>query len=335
MSFPFVTAIINPMCNTSVHTCNYYVACTYYCYNFTHHSATLITASFEPVPYTMINHSLISIYPSSIFFLLDCSLTIEKGSVTGIIGKNGAGKSTLYKAILNLINIDSGNILVFNKDIKELDVKDKADIGVVLADSFFSSYLNIKDIRKIMMDSYETFDVTFFDKKVNEFELPVNKAIKSFSFGMKAKLKMLCALSHNAKILLLDEPTLGLDVIARDEILELLREYMAKDSDNTIMISSHIASDLESLCDDIYMIDDGKIILHEDTDVLLSNYAILKVDDQTYESIDKNYIYKVKKEDYGYALLTNQKQFYYENYPKIVIQNCSIDDVIYMMIKGK
>lgn len=268
-------------------------------------------------------------------FLLDCSLTIEKGSVTGIIGKNGAGKSTLYKAILNLINIDSGNILVFNKDIKELDVKDKADIGVVLADSFFSSYLNIKDIRKIMMDSYETFDVTFFDKKVNEFELPVNKAVKSFSFGMKAKLKMLCALSHNAKILLLDEPTLGLDVIARDEILELLREYMAKDSDNTIMISSHIASDLESLCDDIYMIDDGKIILHEDTDVLLSNYAILKVDDQTYESIDKNYIYKVKKEDYGYALLTNQKQFYYENYPKIVIQNCSIDDVIYMMIKGK
>lgn len=268
-------------------------------------------------------------------FLLDCSLTIEKGSVTGIIGKNGAGKSTLYKAILNLINIDSGNILVFNKDIKELDVKDKADIGVVLADSFFSSYLNIKDIRKIMMDSYETFDVTFFDKKVNEFELPINKAIKSFSFGMKAKLKMLCALSHNAKILLLDEPTLGLDVIARDEILELLREYMAKASDNTIMISSHIASDLESLCDDIYMIDDGKIILHEDTDVLLSNYAILKVDDQTYESIDKNYIYKVKKEDYGYALLTNQKQFYYENYPKIVIQNCSIDDVIYMMIKGK
>ena len=268
-------------------------------------------------------------------FLLDCSLTIEKGSVTGIIGKNGAGKSTLYKAILNLINIDSGNILVFNKDIKELDVKDKANIGVVLADSFFSSYLNIKDIRKIMMDSYETFDVTFFDKKVNEFELPVNKAIKSFSFGMKAKLKMLCALSHNAKILLLDEPTLGLDVIARDEILELLREYMAKDSDNTIMISSHIASDLESLCDDIYMIDDGKIILHEDTDVLLSNYAILKVDDQTYESIDKNYIYKVNKDDDGYALLTNQKQFYYENYPKIVIQNCSIDDVIYMMIKGK
>ena len=267
-------------------------------------------------------------------FLLDCSLTIEKGSVTGIIGKNGAGKSTLYKAILNLINIDSGNILVFNKDIKELDVKDKADIGVVLADSFFSSYLNIKDIRKIMMDSYETFDVTFFDKKVNEFELPVNKAIKSFSFGMKAKLKMLCALSHNAKILLLDEPTLGLDVIARDEILELLREYMAKDSDNTIMISSHIASDLESLCDDIYMIDDGKIILHEDTDVLLSNYAILKVDDQTYESIDKNYIYKVKKEDYGYALLTNQKQFYYENYPKIVIQNCSIDDVIYKDFKN-
>lgn len=267
-------------------------------------------------------------------FTLNCSMDITSGSVTGIIGKNGAGKSTLYKAILDLISIEEGSIKIFDKDLKALNEKDKANIGVVLADSFFSSYLNIKDIRKIMMDAYDNFDVKYFDSKVREFNLPDNKAIKSFSFGMKAKLKMLCALSHNAKLLLLDEPTLGLDVIARDEILELLREYIAKNNENAILISSHIASDLESLCDDIYMIDDGKIIMHEDTDVLLSDYAILKVDDSSYQTLDKNYICKVKKEDYGYAILTNQKQFYHENYPNIVIQNCGIDDVIYMMIKG-
>ena len=151
---------------------------------------------------------------------------------------------------------------------------------------------------------------------------------------MKAKLKVLVAISHNARLLLLDEPTAGLDVIARDELLDLLRSFMEQDEERSILISSHISSDLESLCDDLYMIHDGKIVLHEDTDVLLSDYALLKVSAEQYETLEKQYILKVKKESFGYCCLTDQKQFYLDNYPQIVIENGTIDNVITMMIRG-
>lgn len=132
----------------------------------------------------------------------------------------------------------------------------------------------------------------------------------------------------------MDEPTAGLDVIARDELLDLLRSFMEQDEERSILISSHISSDLESLCDDLYMIHDGKIVLHEDTDVLLSDYALLKVNAEQYETLEKQYILKVKKESFGYCCLTDQKQFYLDNYPQIVIENGTIDNVITMMIRG-
>ena len=143
------------------------------------------------------------------------------------------------------------------------------------------------------------------------------------------------AISHNAKLLILDEPTSGLDVIARDELLEMLREFMERDEERSILISSHISSDLENLCDDIYMINEGKIILHEDTDILLSDYALLKADYEQYKDLDKEYILRTRKEAYGYSCLTNQKQYYTENYPKMAIEKGSIDDVITMMIRGQ
>jgi len=132
----------------------------------------------------------------------------------------------------------------------------------------------------------------------------------------------------------MDEPTAGLDVIARDELLELLREFMEQDEERSVLISSHISGDLESLCDDLYMIQDGKIVLHEDTDVLLSEYALLKVDEEQYEKLDKQYILRVKKETYGYSCLTNQKQFYIENFPKIAIEKGTVDEVISLMVRG-
>lgn len=132
----------------------------------------------------------------------------------------------------------------------------------------------------------------------------------------------------------IDEPTAGLDVIARDELLELLREFMEQDEERSVLISSHISGDLESLCDDLYMIQDGKIVLHEDTDVLLSEYALLKVDEEQYEKLDKQYILRVKKETYGYSCLTNQKQFYIENFPKIAIEKGTVDEVISLMVRG-
>ena len=267
-------------------------------------------------------------------FSLDCSLELLSGCLTRLIGQNGAGKSTTFKAILGLISTDGGNIAILGKDIKDFTAKDKEELGVVLSDSGFSGYLKIKDIIPVLQNMYTKFDKSFFIEQVQKFQLPLDKQIKDFSTGMKAKLKVLVAISHNAKLLILDEPTSGLDVIARDELLEMLREFMEKDEERSILISSHISSDLESLCDNIYMIHDGKIILHEDTDVLLSDYALLKVDAKQYDKLDKQFILRSRKEAYGYSCLTNQKQYYMENYPKIAIEKGTIDEVITMMIRG-
>ena len=268
-------------------------------------------------------------------FTLDCSLEVMPGCVTGLIGQNGAGKSTTFKAILGLISTDGGNITILGKDIRDFTAKDKEKLGVVLSDSGFSGYLKIKDIIPVMENMYTRFDKPFFLEQAERFQLPLNKQIKDFSTGMKAKLKVLAAISHNAKLLLLDEPTAGLDVIARDEVLEMLREFLEKDEERSILISSHISSDLESLCDNLYMIHDGKIILHEDTDVLLSDYALLKVDEEQYRKLDHQFILRSKKETYGYSCLTDQKQYYIENYPKIAVEKGSIDEVITMMIRGR
>jgi ABC-2 type transport system ATP-binding protein len=268
-------------------------------------------------------------------FTLDCSLELPKGCVTGLIGQNGAGKSTTFKAILGLIRVDSGNITLFGKDKKDLTTEDKQNIGVVLSDSGVSGYLTVKDIIPVLENLYKNFDKTFFVEQIERFNLPLNKQIKEFSTGMKAKLKTLVAISHNAKLLILDEPTAGLDVVARDNLLELLREFMEADDERSILISSHISSDLEGLCDDIYMIHDGKIILHENTDVLLSDYALLKVDDVQYGKLDKKYILRTMKQGYGYSCLTNQKQYYMENYPQVAIEKGSIDETITMMVRGE
>lgn len=268
-------------------------------------------------------------------FALDCSLEVKSGFITGLIGQNGAGKSTTFKAILGLIKADGGSITILGKDISEFTAEDRQNIGVVLSDSGFSGYLKIKDIVPVLKKMYRDFDYAFFMEQIKKFNLPLNKQIKDFSTGMKAKLKVLVAISHNAKLLILDEPTSGLDVIARDELLEMLREFMERDEERSILISSHISSDLENLCDDIYMINEGKIILHEDTDILLSDYALLKADYEQYKDLDKEYIIRTRKEAYGYSCLTNQKQYYLENYPKMAIEKGSIDDVITMMIRGQ
>lgn len=265
-------------------------------------------------------------------FGLDVSLEVLPNRITGIIGQNGAGKSTTFKLILGLIQKDHGNITILNESSYSKNIAQ--EVGVVLADSGFSGYLTIQDLIPIQKAMYTNFDEIYFIKQCEKFGLPRNKKIKEFSTGMKVKLKVIVAMSHHAKLLILDEPTSGLDVIARDEVLELLRDFMIEDN-HSIVISSHISSDLESLCDDFYMIHNGSIVLHEDTDVLLSDYAILKVTNEEHSILDKQYIMCKKKENYGYRLLTNHKQYYLENYPSISIENGSIDDLMYMMIRGE
>lgn len=268
-------------------------------------------------------------------FSLNCSLSVAPGRITGLIGQNGAGKSTTFKAALGLISTDGGSVALLGKDLCSFTPKDKEDLGVVLSDSGFSGYLKIQDLIPILKSLYQRFDQSFFTEQAACFQLPMDKKIKDFSTGMKAKLKTLVAVSHSPKLLILDEPTAGLDVLARDELLELLRTYMEQDENRAILISSHISSDLETLCDDIYMIHDGQMILHEDTDVLLSDYALLKVDEQQFGQLDTRFLLRTRKESFGYRCLTNQKQYYIDNYPGLAVEKGSVDQIIMMMIRGQ
>lgn len=267
-------------------------------------------------------------------FELDVTIGVRPGMVTGMIGKNGAGKTTAFKAGLGLIHIDGGEATVFGKPVSKLDARDREMFGVVLADSGFCPYMSIRDLLPVLDNLYSHFKKQYFLEKCETFALPLDKKIQKFSTGMKRKLQVLAAISHEAKLLILDEPTAGLDVVARDEILSLLREYMETEG-RSILLSSHIAGDLEGLCDDIYMIDNGKILFHEDTDVLLDSYGLMKMTKEQYDRVEETYLVRVKKEEYGYSALTNQKIFYMENYPDIVMEKGSIDDVIMMMIRGE
>lgn len=268
-------------------------------------------------------------------FSLCCSMEVKHGMITGLIGKNGAGKSTVFKAILGLIRTDGGQITILGKQPEQLTGADKELLGVVLSDSGFSGYLEVKDLVSILEKMYHNFDRNKFVSNCDRFSIPLEKKIKELSTGTKRKVQILTAISHEAKFLILDEPTSGLDVTARDEILDMLREYMEQDEERSILISSHISSDLEGLCDDIYMIHDGEIILHEDTDVLLEEYVIVKATDEQYEKLDKEHILWKKRESFGYRLLTTEKQFYMENYPEIVIEKGNIDEVISIINGGE
>lgn len=268
-------------------------------------------------------------------FELNCSMEIPAGCITGLVGSNGAGKSTTFKSVLGLISIDGGSIEVFGKEIHTWTKAEKQRMGVVLANGGFNTYLTMKDMETVLSRMYPRFDRAMFREYCRRYQLPADKRIKEFSTGMLAKAKILAAITHKADLLLLDEPTTGLDVLAREELLDMLRAYMEENEERTILISSHISTDLEGLCDDLYMIDNGEIVLHEEMDVLLGQYGILKVAQSQFDAMEKQYLLRVMKESYGYRCLTREKQFYMENYPNLALEKGNVDEVIAMMVKGE
>lgn len=267
-------------------------------------------------------------------FRLDLSLEVREGYITGLVGQNGSGKTTAFKAILGLISTGGGEVLTLGKEPKLLTPAEKENIGVAMADTGFSAYLKLKEIAQIQRRLYKSFDADAFLKRCELSGLPLDKPMNGFSRGMKAKARLFCALNHKAKLLILDEPTSGLDVIARGEILDELRGYMEEEG-RGVLISSHIATDLEGLCDDIYMIDKGSVILHDDTDRLLGKYGVIKARSEEYAALDKSRILRVQKENYGMACLTDDRAFYAEKYPMLAIENGSIDNIISILIRGE
>lgn len=264
-------------------------------------------------------------------FSVNYDMHIKAGYITGIVGANGAGKTTLMKLIMNFIFPDEGSVSVFEH--QPLQTADKEHIGCVFQNSFYDLSMSIKHIIEINKAMYTNFDEVQFHTYCAAHNVNIESGLSLLSNGALAKLKIFLALSHHAKLLILDEPTLGLDVVSRNEILDILRGYM--DDTRTIIISSHIASDLENLCDDLYFIDQGTIQMHETMDTIQNQYALIKVTDVLYKTLDTSCIQSIKKESYGYSCLTNQKPFYLENYKDVIIENASIDDLLEFVIKGE
>ena len=268
------------------------------------------------------------------FELKNINIKLPKGMIMGLIGENGAGKSTTIKSILNIINTESGEIKVFEKDNRKYEKEIKEDIGVVLDDSFLSEYLTPNDINKIMKNIYKRWDEKLYFKYIEDFKLPQNKISKEFSSGMKMKLKIATALSHHPKLLILDEPTSGLDPVARAEILDIFQDFI-QDEEKGIFVSSHITSDLEHIADYITFINNGEIILTKTKDELLENYGIVKCSEDEFKKIDKNDYVKYKKAKYEYDILVENKVEFKKKYNIEIIDKPSLDDIMLIYIKGE
>jgi ABC-2 type transport system ATP-binding protein len=268
------------------------------------------------------------------FELKNISFEIPEGSIVGLIGENGAGKTTTIKSILNIINSE-GEIQVLGKDIKQNEKEIKSKLGVVLDDSFLSEYLTPKKINSIMKDFYNTWDKKLFEKYIKIFKLPENKMIKDFSSGMKMKLKIATAISHKPQILILDEPTSGLDPIVRIEILDIFRQFIAEDETRSILVSTHITTDLEHISDYIMFIKNGEITLNLPTSEILENYGIVKCDEKDFSKISKEDYEYYRKEKYQYEVLVKNKKMIKSKYGISTIDKASIEDIMLFYIKGE
>ena len=266
------------------------------------------------------------------FELGEIDIDIPSGSIVGLIGENGAGKTTLIKSILNIIKIDKGNIKIFGKDYKNENVKE--EIGVVLDNTFFPELLTLKDINNSMKSIYKNWDSDLYFSYLKEFDLPENKTIKSLSKGMRKKLEIVSALAHKPKLLILDEPTSGLDPVIRSEVLDIFLKFI-EDDEHSILLSTHITSDLEHIADKIVFIDEGKIVLEKSRDEIMDDYAILKCDIDYFSKIDKEDILRLRKTKYSYEILVNEKQKMSKKYQDCVLDKISIEDLMLLMIKGE
>ena len=271
---------------------------------------------------------------SSGFTLGEINLTIPKGEIIGLIGENGAGKTTLIKSILGIINPSSGSVKIFDKDLTTNELEIKENIGVVLDNMFFPEIMNAHDIEISMQGIFKNWDSSLFHKYLSDFNLPENQPLKSLSKGMRKKLEIAVALSHHPKLLILDEPTSGLDPVVRNEILDIFLNFI-QDEDHTILLSTHITSDLEHIADEIIFIDKGKVVLNKSRDELLDNYGIMKCNLDEFSKIDELDIVSYKKNKYNYDILVDNRSKMSKKYKDFVIDKITLEELMVLIIKGE
>lgn len=268
------------------------------------------------------------------FTLSDVSFAVPQGSIMGLIGENGAGKSTAFKAMLNLIRKDAGEVLFWGKPLEDKDTELKSQLGVAFDAICFAEILNVKQIGNIGRLSYHNWDEQRFQELITRFELPEKAEIKTFSKGMKMKLNLAFAMSHNAKILILDEPTAGLDPIARDELLDLFLEFV-QDEEHSILISSHITTDLEKIADYITFINKGKVAFSKEKDILLYQHGIVRCGEKDFQQVKNAGCIAWRKTDCNYEILVEDRQSILRAFPHLVVDNATIDEIMLLTVKGE
>ncbi len=263
------------------------------------------------------------------FTLGPVDLALPMGCVLGLVGENGAGKSTTIRLVMNAVSRDGGQVQVMGMDNQSPEFREmKENVGVVLDETCVPEFITAKQLGKILAGAYRNWDEAAYNSWLNRFQLPLNKKYKEYSRGMTMKLGIAAALSHGAKLLLLDEATSGLDPMVREELLEVFADFAAQD-DHAVLISSHIVSDLEKICDYIAFIHKGKLMLCEEKDMLLERYGLLKCSPQELAAIDPAIIHGKRIGEYGAEALVDR-----DRAPRnLLVEQPNLEDIILYLAK--
>lgn len=271
-------------------------------------------------------------YPD--FTLDTLSFSIPQGTIMGLIGENGAGKTTTINLVLNEMNKDGGGITIFGKDHLEHERAIKEKIGVVFDDCHFPDLFNANEMELFMKNIYATWQSKTYRDYLKRFGLPQDKPIKAYSKGMKVKLSFAVALSHQPQLLLLDEATSGLDPVMRDEILDLLLEFV-QDENHGVLFSSHITDDLEKVADYITFIHKGKLLFSKTKDELIYQYGVIKCGAEMFNQIDKADMIAYRKQDYEWQVLVADQEEARRKYKKCLIDSVTISEIMLFHVKGE
>lgn len=275
---------------------------------------------------------LVKHYPG--FSLNHINLVIPQGCIMGLVGENGAGKSTLIKCILDIVFPQEGSVFYHGEPVKELSAEWKNEIGVVLDACRYPDHMHAIQIADVMDQIYKNWEEQAFFQLLSKFGIDKKKAIKDYSKGMKMKLQIAVALSHHAKFLILDEATSGLDPIVRDEILDLMLDFI-QDEDHTILFSTHITSDLEKVADYITLLHKGNCIFTENKDELLYSHGIVCCGAEDFKQIPEEWICGIRKNSFNYEVLIKERQKCVAEHPDWAVKKASIEEIMLFMVKGE
>ena len=264
------------------------------------------------------------------FGIRDLDLDIPRGYVVGLIGENGAGKTTLIKCITGANIPDSGEVRLFGS----LDRNgSEGRLGVVFDECHFFQQMNGEQIGKLMSSLFANWDDARYRELMSEFDIPLDKRVKDYSRGMRMRIQVAVALSHSPDLVIMDEATAGMDPAARDEFLDLVMEYM-QDESHTVLMSSHITSDLERIADYIVFIHQGRIVMNGPKDEILESYGIVKGSEAAVLAVGRENIVSVKRDQFSTSALVRDRQGVAEAYPELVVDPASLDDIMVMVIRG-